>query len=117
MKIANLSIELSKLQHAISKTPKGTDVIYIPLTAEGINVSKDGTRVFLNFSTSTFDTPNEFGNDVSVYHRETKEDREKQAPKKYLGTGKVVFSSEGKPVKPAEPKKDNLNNDNDPLPF
>lgn len=120
MKIANLSIELTKLQAGIAKTPKGTECLFIPLVQDGLNVSKDGRRVFLNFSMTQFDETNEQGNDVSLYHRETKEEREAKSPKKYLGSGKTVFDSNNKPVKPAETLKTySLNNPNeiDSLPF
>lgn len=125
MKIANLSIELTKLQAGIAKTPKGTECLFIPLVQKGISVTKDGKKVYLNFTLNNEDKEDEYGNDIWMYHRQTSEERASKVKKEKIGQGKVVFDSNSfdsnnKPVKPAETlETDSLNNPNeiDSLPF
>jgi hypothetical protein len=45
-----------------------------------------------NYTASVNDTTDKFGNNVSVYETQTKEEREAKVPKKYLTNGKVVWT-------------------------
>ena len=45
-----------------------------------------------NYTASVNDTTDKYGNNVSVYESQTKEEREAKAPKKYLTNGKVVWT-------------------------
>jgi hypothetical protein len=42
------------------------------------------------------DKPNDYGQDVSMYESQTKEQREAKAPKNFFGNGKTFFNSETK---------------------
>lgn len=51
----------------------------------------DGT--YKNYTIAVDDKTNEYGKNVSVYEEQTKEEREAKAKKKYLGSGKVFWTS------------------------
>jgi hypothetical protein len=51
---------------------------------------KKGT--YYNFTVSVNDDTNQFGQNVSVYDSQTKEEREAKKQKKYIGNGKVVWT-------------------------
>jgi hypothetical protein len=51
---------------------------------------KKGT--YYNFTISINDKTNDFGQNVSAFDSQTKEEREAKAPKKYLGNGKVFWT-------------------------
>lgn len=74
MKLINLSINLSKIDK--TKLIKGEKGIYANLT------------IALN------DEQDQFGNDVSCWISQNKEEREAKELRNYLGNGKVVYSSE-----------------------
>ncbi len=48
--------------------------------------------VYYNFTVSINDETNQFGQNVSVYDSQTKEEREAKKAKSYLGNGKVVWT-------------------------
>ena len=50
-----------------------------------------------NYTASINDTTDKFGNNVSIYESQTKEEREAKVDKKYLANGKVVWT-DGKVV-------------------
>jgi len=64
--------------------------------------ASDGT--YKNYTISISDTPNNYGQNVTMYERQTKEEREAKQPKKYIGNGKVVWT-DGRISKP-EAKND-----------
>lgn len=93
--LINLSIDLTKIDKAkIKTTDKGK---YYSLTVS-INDTKDN-----------------YGNDVSCYDSQTKEERDAKAKRNYLGNGKVTWSS----VKTVEatPIVNNNQSKGDDLPF
>jgi len=49
-------------------------------------------KVYYNFTISVNDETNQYGQNVSVFDSQTKEEREVKKPKKYLGNGKVVWT-------------------------
>jgi hypothetical protein len=51
---------------------------------------KKGT--YYNFTVSVNDDTNQFGQNVSVYDSQTKEEREAKKAKTYIGNGRVVWS-------------------------
>ena len=51
---------------------------------------KKGT--YYNFTVSVNDDTNQFGQNVSVYDSQTKEEREAKKSKQYIGNGKVVWT-------------------------
>lgn len=51
---------------------------------------KKGT--YYNFTVSVNDDTNQFGQNVSVYDSQTKEEREAKKAKTYIGNGKVVWT-------------------------
>ncbi len=48
--------------------------------------------VYYNFTLSVNDQTNDFGQNVSAYDSQTKEEREAKKPKQYIGNGKVVWT-------------------------
>jgi len=54
---------------------------------------KDGN--YKNYTISISDYTNDYGQNVSMYEEQTKEERESNSPKKYIGNGKV-FWTDGK---------------------
>ena len=65
-----------------------------------VNVDKiDETRLvkgekgkYLNLTIALNDEKDKFGNDVSCWEGQTKEERESKAQKNYLGNGKTIWS-------------------------
>jgi hypothetical protein len=58
-----------------------------------------GTKgTYGNITVSINDQVDQFGNDVSVWFEQSKEEREAKAERIYLGNGKVVFSGGSAPA-------------------
>jgi|TARA_R110002020_G_scaffold63146_4_gene168545 hypothetical protein len=49
--------------------------------------------VYYNFTLSVNDETNQFGQNVSVYDNQTKEERDAKKDKFYIGNGKVVWTN------------------------
>lgn len=94
MKVINASIDLNKIDK--------TQIV------EGKNGSK-----YYNVGIIISDEKNQFGQDVSIFDQQSKEDREAKKPKKYIGNGKIVYQTEQAPVK----TDNNQNNSNSDLPW
>lgn len=61
-----------------------------------ISVSvKQNDNTFKKYTISISDTSDQYGNNVSMYEEQTKEERELKTTKKYFGNGKV-FWNDGK---------------------
>jgi len=75
-KLINAQINKSKLQGLVHYTNKRTN-------EESVNVT-----ISLN------DTPDQYGNNASIWVSQTKEERDAKAPKVYLGNGKVIYDSD-----------------------
>ena len=84
-KLISLSIEVS----AIDRTK--------------VIIGKTG-RKYYNMTLSLNDQPDKYGNHVSIFEPQTKEERDDKAAKKYLGTGKVFWESKPNTSAPAEPE-------------
>ena len=73
--LINAQINKSKLQGLVHYTNKRTN-------EESVNIT-----ISLN------DTPDQYGNNASIWISQTKEERDAKAPKVYLGNGKVIYDS------------------------
>jgi hypothetical protein len=58
------------------------------LPKEKFVMGKDG-KVFYNFTVAINDEANQYGQNVSAYDSQTKEEREAKKPKAYIGNGNV----------------------------
>jgi hypothetical protein len=74
----------------------------------------DGT--YKNYTIAVNDETNKFGQNVSMYKEQTKEQREAKAPKEYIGNGKV-FWTDGKIVKAAAKEAGTAAEPSSDLPF
>jgi len=72
--------------------------------------------VYYNFTISVNDDTNQFGQNVSAFDSQTKEEREAKKPKKYIGNGKVVWT-DGKSTKAQQEAQPQDNDNNVDLPF
>ena len=54
--------------------------------------------VYYNFTISVNDDTNQFGQNVSAFDSQTKEEREAKKPKQYIGNGRVLWT-DGKSTK------------------
>lgn len=52
---------------------------------------KDGK--YTNYTISVSDETNQWGQNVTMYVKQTKEERKSKQPKKYVGNGKVVWNN------------------------
>ena len=71
--------------------------------------------VYYNFTISVNDDNNQFGQNVTAFDSQTKEEREAKKPKLYLGNGSTLWT-DGKSVKPQQETQPQDNNNVD-LPF
>jgi len=60
---------------------------------------------FKKYTISISDTSDQYGNNVSMYEEQTKEERELKTPKKYFGNGKV-FWNDGKIINAIKKEKE-----------
>jgi hypothetical protein len=61
------------------------------LPREKFVMGKDGA-VYFNFTVAVNDDANQFGQNVSAYDSQTKEERDAKKAKNYLGNGTVVWT-------------------------
>tara|TARA_Y100001951_G_C11132535_1_gene179045 strand:- start:287 stop:550 length:264 start_codon:yes stop_codon:yes gene_type:complete len=64
----------------------------ISLDVKKIDKSKLKDGRYLNLDLSIRDELNQYGQNVSVYYNRSKEERDQEVPKSYLGNGKVVWT-------------------------
>lgn len=76
-KLVAASINLSKIDKQKMKKSKNGDLYY-------------------DITISVNDKENTYGQDVSIYEAQTKEQREAKADKKYIGSGKTFWTNEKK---------------------
>lgn len=81
------------------------DVASLP--KEKFVTAKNG-KVYYNFTVSVNDDTNDYGQNVSIYDSQTKEEREAKKSKNYLGNGKVVWTDGN--VKLAERQEESVQN-------
>jgi len=72
--------------------------------------------VYYNLTISVNDDTNQFGQNVSAFDSQTKEEREAKKPKQYIGNGKVVWT-DGKSIKAQQEDQPQDNDNNVDLPF
>jgi hypothetical protein len=79
---------------------------------------------YANVTISINDEKDQYGNLASIYESQTKEEREANAPRVYLGNAKLVWSTEGgstaKQTSPAQtpsPSSESKVEEGDELPF
>ena len=72
--------------------------------------------VYYNLTISVNDETNQFGQNVSAFDSQTKEEREAKKPKQYIGNGKVVWT-DGKSTKAQQETQPQDNDNNVDLPF
>jgi hypothetical protein len=72
--------------------------------------------VYYNLTISVNDDTNQFGQNVSAFDSQTKEEREAKKPKQYIGNGKVVWT-DGKSTKAQQEAQSQDNDNNVDLPF
>lgn len=83
--------------------------------------AKNG-KVYADIVVGIRKEPDQWGRDLKVYMKPTKEDRENKSPKSYVGGGKmIIFEADGN-TPPAQEDINNLpwnneNNKKDDLPF
>ena len=71
-----------------------------------ISVSvKQNDNTFKKYTISISDTSDQYGNNVSMYEEQTKEERELKTTKKYFGNGKV-FWNDGKIINAIKKEKE-----------
>lgn len=61
------------------------------LPKEKFVAGKDGA-VYYNFTINVNDDANQFGQNVSAFDSQTKEERDVKKPKNYIGNGNVVWT-------------------------
>lgn len=84
-----------------------------------IDKSKLVNGKYLNLTVSVQDETNQYGQNVSAYHEQTKEEREAKENRNYLGNGRV-FWTDGNVTKAITPLPDEMNQASEPqddLPF
>ena len=101
-RIISASIDLSKIDKSKIVT---TDKNGKPYTKG---------QKFLNISININDEENQFGQDTSISVAQSKEERESNTAKTYLGNGKTVWKDEQNQATPkAQATQSNTANDND----
>ena len=73
--------------------------------------------VYYNFMISVNDDTNQYGQNVSVFDNQTKEEREAKKDKVYLGNGRVVWTDGSCCVAEKEAAKESVASTTDDLPF
>lgn len=96
-KLLSLSIDVTKIDK--SRLYKGEKGTYLKLTI-GIN-----------------DEPDKYGNNVSCWEEQTKEERTAKAQRNFLGNGKVLFSGDNKPQGPQPQTAESMGFGDGDLPF
>lgn len=78
---------------------------------------KKGT--YANITVSVNDEDDQFGNNVSIWESQTKEERDDKEDRNFLGNGKVVWSSQSSeaPKKTSSKKASKQDEEDDDLPF
>lgn len=85
---------------------------------EKITTGKDGNK-YLNLTISVNDEKNQFDQDVSICHEQSKEERERKDKRVYLGNGKIVWRSQPNVAAPSTTTETpvSYSNKKDDLPF
>ena len=91
---------------------------YIDINSLPKNKFKKGKngKVFYNFTANIEDDTNQFGQNVSIFSEQSKEDRDNKIKRSYHGNGAVVWT-DGSIVKAENKNSKNSIIDNNDLPF
>jgi hypothetical protein len=92
-----------------------------------ISLSIDATKVtkarmkdgkYINITINISDEVDKYGNNVSAWENQTKDERDSKAKRNYLGNGRVLFT-EGDVFKPGkqEESSNHTEEDNSDMPF
>lgn len=81
-KLISISIDLSKIDKSQIKT-----------TDKDGNPFKNGAK-YLNVTMDLKDHPDQFGNHCSLWHSQTKEQRDAKEARVFIGNGKVFWSGQ-----------------------
>lgn len=82
------------------------------ITKDKIFVGQKGK--YLDLTVSINDEPNQYGQNISVWEKQSDDERNNDDAKNYLGNGKIFWSDGGAPRAQQAPAQ---NNDDDSLPF
>jgi hypothetical protein len=77
---------------------------------------KQADGSYKNLTVSISDTTNPYGQNISIYEEQTKEEREAKKPRNYVGNGKI-FWTDGKVVKAERKEAQSVSQADDDLPF
>lgn len=77
--------------------------------------TKDG--VYKNYTLSISDKTNEYGQNVTMFEEQTKEQREAGEPRKYIGNGKIFWTDGNVSVAEAVEKETAAASTDSDLPF
>lgn len=86
------------------------------LPKEKFVAGKDG-KVYYNFTVAVNDEANQFGQNVSAYDSQTKEEREAKKSKSYIGNGTVIWTDGNIKAIKKENVAEKANSISDTLPF
>jgi len=67
-------------------------LVNVSLDLSKIDKTKVNDNKWLNVIVAISDETNQYGQNASVYHSQTKEEREAKANRTYIGNGKVVWN-------------------------
>ena len=96
MKIIAASIDLSKI-----------DKSKIVTTDKDGNQFKNGAK-YLNIDIIVNDEKNQYGQDTSISHSQSKEEREAKEKKVYIGNGKTVYERKESTNQQQKPQGDEM---------
>jgi hypothetical protein len=95
-------------------------LVNVSLNLSSIDASKviEGKKgKYLNLTVAVNDETNDYGQNVSLYHSQTKEAREGGEKRQYLGNGKVVWTDGKVVVADRQEEPATANNTASALPF
>jgi len=82
-------------------------IVKLGVKAADLEVNEKG---YANINVAINDEVNQWGQNASAWNEQTKEDREAKNPRKYVGNGRVVFTTDEGVTKP-EFKQETTNAD------
>lgn len=74
------------------------------ITPKRLYEGKNGAK-YLKLTVSVNDDVDQYGNNVSCYEEQTKDEREAKAQRNYLGNGKVTWKSDGSSTTTKQPEQ------------
>lgn len=77
---------------------------------------KDGAQYY-DITISVNDSKNDYGQDVSIYEKQTKDQQQAKEKKNFLGNGKIFWSSRPTEQNSPQPNQQQAPQDESDLPF